>query len=114
ALEGKLAETYATLEGKLAETYASLEGKLAETYDRTAATWTERLAEHQKSVEEGVAQTGALVREAAEGLKASGVDLSSLAELFSSAVDRYKEASERWLTGLAAMRAAAERAAQGD
>ena len=38
----------------------------------------------------------------------------SLADLFGSSVDRYREASDKWLTGLSTMRAVAERSAQVD
>jgi ABC-type transporter Mla subunit MlaD len=120
-LEAKLHETYAqTAESwteKLsehAERVAGLETKLQETYAQTAESWGEKLVEHQKAIEEAASQTNTFVREAAEALQRGGADLTSVSELFNTSVDRYRDASEKWLTGLSVLRAAAERAAQAD
>lgn len=97
-----------------AERLGILESKLEESYATTADAWTERLAAHQLAIEEGVRQTSTAMREAAEAVSKGGTELGSTATLFGGSVDRYREASEKWLMGLSAMRAAAERAAQAD
>jgi hypothetical protein len=131
-LEAKLHETYAqtaaawserlvehqkAAEERAAEQHervAALEAKLQETYAQTAESWSERLVEHQKAIEEASSQTATFVREAAEALQRGGADLTATSALFGTSVDRYRDASEKWLTGLSVMRAAAERAAQAD
>ncbi|MGZ3420083.1 MAG: hypothetical protein ACXVEE_19565 [Polyangiales bacterium] len=97
-----------------AERILELEIKLEEVYSKSADAWTERLAAHQASVEDGVLRTTVVVKEAAEALAKGGSDIGALGELFGASVDRYREASDKWLTGLSIMRAAAERAATGD
>jgi len=96
------------------ERVAGLEEKLQLTYAQTAESWSEKLVEHQKAIEEAASQTNTFVREAAEALQRGGADLTSMSELFGTSVDRYRDASEKWLTGLSVLRAAAERAAQAD
>jgi len=96
------------------ERVVGLEAKLAETYAQTAASWSDKLVEHQKAIEEAASQTNTFVKEAAEALQRGGADLTSMSELFGTSVDRYRDASEKWLTGLSVLRAAAERAAQAD
>ena len=59
-------------------------------------------------------RTTVIVKEAAEALARGGEGIGALGELFGASVDRYREASDKWLTGLSVMRAAAERAATGD
>ncbi|MEO7093028.1 MAG: hypothetical protein ABI175_07250, partial [Polyangiales bacterium] len=93
---------------------AALEEKLATTYATSSEQLTERLTTHARTLEEGVTQNLALVREAADVLRDGGEDLTSVAQLFAGAVDRYREASDRWLGGLTALRVAAEQAARGD
>jgi hypothetical protein len=97
-----------------AERILELEIKLEAVYAKSAEAWTERLAAHTSSVEDGVLRTTVIVKEAAEALAKGGEGIGALGELFGASVDRYREASDKWLTGLSVMRAAAERAATGD
>lgn len=96
------------------ERTAAIEARLAETYENTASKWTETLAAQQQSIVDHSDKTVLAVREATESLQKGGAEISSLAELFGASVDRYREASDKWLTGLSTMRAVAERAAQVD
>jgi hypothetical protein len=88
---------------RLAESVASLvstvEAHTAASEARLAAL-EEKLAAHYAA--------------SADVLRDGGEDLTSVAQLFAGAVDRYREASDRWLGGLTALRTAAEQAAKGD
>ena len=117
SLAESLASLVATVEARTAASetrLAALEGKLATTYEASSELLTERLTTHAQTLEDGVTQNLALVREAADVLRDGGEDLTSVAQLFAGAVDRYREASDRWLSGLTALRTAAEQAARGD
>jgi len=124
ARDAALLEVVARLEGlanalesgskEQAERVALIEGRLAETYEKTAATWTETIAAQQQSIVDGADKTVLAVREATESLQKGGTEIENLAQLFGGSVDRYREASDKWLTGLSTMRAVAERAAQVD
>lgn len=124
ARDEALLEVIARLEGlssalesgakEQAERVGLLESRLAETYEKTAGSWTETLAAQQQSLVDHGDKTVLAVREATEALGKGGAELASLSDLFGSSVDRYREASDKWLTGLSTMRAVAERAAQVD
>jgi hypothetical protein len=96
------------------ERVGALEARLAETYENTASKWTESLAAQQQTLVDHSDKTVLAVREASEALNKGGEELASLSDLFGTSVDRYREASDKWLTGLSQMRAVAERAAQVD
>jgi hypothetical protein len=80
---------------------------LATAIDARGGEQTDRVAELSTKLHDTYEKTAA-------ALEKGGVELTSTAELFGASVDKYREASEKWMTGLAVMRAAAERAAQGD
>jgi hypothetical protein len=56
--------------------------------------------------------TADVVREAAALLQAGGGELTAVAEMFASAVDRQREAATTWLESLGAVEAAVERAGE--
>jgi hypothetical protein len=87
---------------------------LVERLDALATAIDARGAEHTDKVSELTAQLQETYAQSAAALEKGGVELTSTAELFGASVDKYREASDKWLTGLSVLRAAAERAAQGD
>jgi hypothetical protein len=99
---------------KNAERVLELEIKLEEVYAKSAEAWNERMAAHTAGVQDKFLETTVVVKEAAEALAKGGEGVGALGELFGASVDRYREASDKWLTGLSLMRAAAERAAHAD
>ncbi len=95
ARDAKLVALVGQLEavtGAIAEDRAAHGERLAAVEGRLAEAWTD----------------------ATSSLRKGGDDLGALAERFDGAVDRYREASERWLGGLSAMRSLADNAAQMD
>lgn len=103
-----------TIEGQAnSERDARLE-LLVERLDVLATAIDARGVEHTDRVAELATKMQETYDKSAAALERGGVDLSSTAELFGASVDKYREASDKWLTGLSVLRAAAERAAQGD
>jgi len=74
----------------------------------------ERLTAHARDLGEGLRNTTALVRESADLLRAGGAEMAAVAEMFTAAVDRYRDASERWLDSLGSIEEALERKGRGD
>lgn len=87
---------------------------LVERLDALATAIDARGAEHTDRVGDLAARLQETADRSAAALEKGSVELTSTAELFGASVDKYREASDKWLTGLSVMRAAAERAAQGD
>jgi hypothetical protein len=73
-----------------------------------------RLADHARGMGESLGATAALVREASELLRAGGAEMTAVAEMFTGAVDRYRDASDRWLSSLGAIEDAIERREHGE
>ncbi|MCC6557630.1 MAG: hypothetical protein IT372_32150, partial [Polyangiaceae bacterium] len=61
-----------------------------------------------------LAATTAVVREAADLVRAGGAEMASVSEMFAGAVDRYREASEKWLDSLGAIEDAIDRKERGE
>src|SRR5690606_797753 len=76
-----------------AERQAEMESRWLAAQDASAARLIGLLEQHAAQLAEGLASTRALVEEAAGLLRASGVEMSAVAEVFTSAVDRYRDAS---------------------
>lgn len=87
---------------------------LVERLDALATAIDARGAEHTDKVSALTERLQETYAQSAAALEKGGVELTSTAELFGASVDKYREASDKWLTGLSVLRAAAERAAQGD
>lgn len=60
-----------------------------------------KIEEHASELREATAQTATLAREAAELLRLGSAEISAAAELLTGAIDKHREASERWLDGVA-------------
>ena len=87
---------------------------LVERLDVLATAIDARGVEHTDRANELATKMQETFDRSAAALERGGVDLSSTADLFGASVDKYREASDKWLTGLTVLRSAAEHAAQGD
>ncbi|MEZ4466092.1 MAG: hypothetical protein R3F43_16980 [bacterium] len=104
AAQARLAALAETLERTLvtqAERLAVLEKRLADAQGSTGRALAERLGAHAEDLGQRLSATGLVVREAADLLRGGGAELSAVAEMFTAAVDGYRETSERSLTALA-------------
>ncbi|MBX3249183.1 MAG: hypothetical protein KF901_18535, partial [Myxococcales bacterium] len=134
ALEGLVDEARERLVEAEARTAAKVDALLAKVADAVEAQ-RERLADleralvdrHESHVRElsgemlsraealgaGLAETGALVAQAATLVQSSGAELGAAAEMFSASVEQHAEAAQRWLEGLANVERAVEEAGEG-
>jgi hypothetical protein len=71
------------------------------------------LLAHAEQLAGRLGETSGLVREAAGLVKAGGAEMSAVAEMFGSAVDRHREAAGSWLESLSEVDAAVEQAGRG-
>ena len=76
------------------------------SHERSALALAEQLAAQAKGIGDGLAETTAVVREAAGLVHAGSAEFSSVAEAFSGAVDRQQRAAEEWLANLGRVEAA--------
>jgi hypothetical protein len=111
---GDLAASLDAREGDRAAALELLEEKLAADRDSAAAALGERLAEHAAGLAASIAEVTTVVLSAAESVKAGGGELALVAEMFTSAVDRYRQGSEQWLDTLASLEIALEKKAGGE
>ncbi|MCC6554629.1 MAG: hypothetical protein IT372_16740, partial [Polyangiaceae bacterium] len=77
-----------------AEALVAFEERLERARGDSAGALAERLSAHARGVAESLAATTAVVREAADLVRAGGAEMASVSEMFAGAVDRYREASE--------------------
>lgn len=89
---------------------AAIEAKWQQERDGSAARLLVLLEEHAAGLAEGLGATRTLVDEAAGLLRASGAEMGAVAEVFTGAVDRYRDASAATLTALASVDEAVDRA----
>jgi hypothetical protein len=89
--------------GEQAERAAAFEQRLVEARGESAANLTERFNTHATALAERLAETATLVEAATDRVAAGGAEMESVAEMFLAAVDRYREASDRWLANLGAI-----------
>ncbi len=75
--------------------------------DELAAALERRSIDHDE-------KTTALVKEAAQSVRSGGTELTAVAEMFTGAVDRYRDANERWLDTLPAIEGALEKKGGGE
>ncbi len=92
------------------ERQTELEGRWLAAHEASAARLVELLAQHARGLEEGLSSTRAIVDEAAGVLRASGVEMGAVAEVFTAAVDRYRDASAASLAALGGLDEAVDRA----
>ena len=93
-----------------AERQSELEARWLAAHDASAARLVALLEQHAHGLAEGLSATQALVDDAAGLLRASGVEMSAVAEVFTAAVDRYRDASAASLGALAGLDEAVDRA----
>jgi hypothetical protein len=89
---------------------AELEARWLAAHEASAARIVALLGEHARDFAEGLGSTRALVDEAAGLLRASGVEMGTVAEVFTSAVDRYRDASAASLAALTGLDRAVDEA----
>jgi hypothetical protein len=80
-----------------AERLAAFEARLEAARGAGAEALAERLAAHTADLGKSLGETVAIVRSASDLLRAGSAEMNAVAELFTRAVDRYRDASERWL-----------------
>ncbi len=85
---------------KQTERLAAFEEQLDGVRTRSAEALAERLSTHAEGLAEKLASTTGVVSEASDLLRAGGAELSAVAEMFTDAVDGYRESNERWLSAL--------------
>ena len=83
-----------------AEQLAVFETQLAEARARSGEALAERLTAHADGLAGKLDATTTVVGEASDLLRAGGAELSAVAEMFTEAVDSYRESNERWLAAL--------------
>jgi hypothetical protein len=99
----RLAEAVERTVTALAERQGAYEAKLVAERGEVAAALSERLADHARGLDETLRATATTVSEASALLRSGGAEMVSVAEMFTAAVDRYREASDRWLENLGAI-----------
>jgi hypothetical protein len=99
---------------ELAEQQAERGSELEATLERGRAEHArglaEQLSKHASELEQRLANTGAVVQEAAAIWQASSVEMQAVAELFASSAERQREAADSWLESLGEIEGAVERA----
>lgn len=108
ASANRLASVVDKLDGLIAsdrERSVALDEALRASAARTAEDVATLLGQHAKGLGDELAKTQSLVHEAAGLVHAGGAELSSLAQTFADAVDKYRAASDEWLANLGAMEA---------
>jgi hypothetical protein len=115
AAEGTLAavERVVSLSNEQAERLARFEAQLQAAQQGHGQQLSEQLRAHAADLGRGLEGTGALVREAANLLKASSVELGAVGEAFARSVEQQREAASTWLESLGELEGAVERAGRG-
>ena len=97
-----------------ADRVAELDSRLGRERDATALLLSEKLAAHSQGVGESLHATASLVRDAVGLVHAGGTEMTAVAEMFTSAVDRYCGASDKWLDSLSTIEGAVEKKGGGE
>ena len=92
------------------ERQSALEARWLAAHDASATRLVTLLGEHANGLDRGLDSTRALVDDAAGLLRASGVEMGAVAEVFTTAVDRYRDASAASLQALVGIDDAVDRA----
>jgi DNA-binding ferritin-like protein len=85
------------------ERLLAFEQRLEGSRGAGAEALADKLAGFARGLGEELRQTATLVREASDLLRAGGAEMATVAEMFTGAVDRYRDASDRWLGNLGAI-----------
>jgi hypothetical protein len=91
---------------RLTEFEQRLEASRAASAERLGA----QLVNHASAIGANLGATATLVEEGAGLLRAGGAEMSAVAEMFTTAVDRYRDASDRCVARLAELDEAVDRA----
>lgn len=78
-----------------------LDESLSKMRNELGGALVAKIEEHAGELREKTAETATLAKDAAELLRTGGAEISAAAELLTAAIDRHREASERWLDGVA-------------
>jgi hypothetical protein len=115
AAEGTLAavERVVSLSNEQAERLARFEAQLQAAQQGHGQELSAQLRAHAADLGRGLEGTGALVRDAANLLKASSVELGAVGEAFARSVEQQREAASTWLESLGELEGAVERAGRG-
>jgi hypothetical protein len=106
-------ERVVALTSAQSERLAHFESQLQLGQEAHGKGLSEQLATHAAQLSKGLDGTGELVREAANLLKSSSVELGAVAEAFAHSVERQREAASTWLESLGELEGAVERAGRG-
>ena len=90
----------------------ALEERLERAHATYAADLATRLGAHADESRARTAETVDVVRDAASLVHAGGAELTAVAQMFASAVDRHREAATEWLESLGTIEAAVEQAGE--
>ncbi|UJR83230.1 hypothetical protein [Sandaracinus amylolyticus] len=108
------AEQVSTRAGRVlddqAERQSAIEARWLAAQETSAARLVALLEQHAEGLAQGLAATRSLVEDTAGLLRASGVEMGAVAEVFTGAVDRYREASAACLGALAGLDGAVDQA----
>ena len=110
----ELTERTRTVLDAQASQLAAFELRLEGARTASAEAMAEQLGGHARGIGESLAATAALVQDASSVLRAGGAEMSSVAEMFTGAVDSYRAASDRWLENLGAIEDAIARKEGGE
>ena len=110
----QLTERTQTVLDAQAAQLAAFELRLEGARTASAEAMAAQLGDHAKGVGASLEATAALVQDASTVLRAGGAEMSSVAEMFTGAVDRYRAASDRWLENLGAIEDAIARKEGGE
>ena len=94
--------------------FMELESKLDLARGASAEALGEQLVAHARGLGESLDATAAMVAQAADLVRAGGAEMSAVAEMFGGAVDRYREANDRWLASFPALEEAVNRGSNGE
>lgn len=83
----------------------AFEEELRQGREASARALADTLTSYAEEMRSALSDAIVAVREGAEAIAAGGIEMSTLAERFSGAVDSYKEANQDWLERLAAIEA---------
>jgi hypothetical protein len=105
----RLTEAVESTVRELAERHGAYETRLLAERGEVTQALADRLALHAQGLDESLRITAGTVGEASQLLRSGGAELVSVAEMFTAAVDRYRDASDRWLENLGAIEDAISR-----
>lgn len=95
------------------ERLADLERALADRHEGHVRELSEEMLKRAEALGAGLAETGAIVAQAATLVQSSGAELGAAVEMFTGSVEQHAEAAQRWLSSLATVERAVEEAGEG-